>query len=153
MNNAQPLVLNYLKGSLALAHNGNLVNANTGAIYLYGSPDKSAGVESYSYASLKTANKYSDMTTQNIWIEGDSTEAVYEFRKVTIEKKWDDNDDRDKYRPDEVSFNVFLDGVELSGSPYTVHADDGWTNSFVILYSESNTNEFSLEEIRPAEQP
>lgn len=26
-NNAQPLVLNYLKGTLALAHNGNLVNA------------------------------------------------------------------------------------------------------------------------------
>ena len=25
--NAQPLVLNYVKGTLALAHNGNLVNA------------------------------------------------------------------------------------------------------------------------------
>ncbi|MEE8885563.1 MAG: amidophosphoribosyltransferase [Eubacteriales bacterium] len=41
VNNAQPLVLNYLKGSLALAHNGNLVNAlelreemeNEGAIF------------------------------------------------------------------------------------------------------------------------
>ena len=41
VENAQPLVLNYLKGSLALAHNGNLVNAmelreqmeNTGAIF------------------------------------------------------------------------------------------------------------------------
>ncbi|MEE8835465.1 MAG: amidophosphoribosyltransferase [Eubacteriales bacterium] len=41
INNAQPLVLNYLKGSLALAHNGNLVNAlqlreemeNAGAIF------------------------------------------------------------------------------------------------------------------------
>ena len=39
--NAQPLVLNYLKGTLALAHNGNLINANelrdelsrTGAIF------------------------------------------------------------------------------------------------------------------------
>lgn len=27
--NAQPLVLNYIKGTLAVAHNGNLVNANT----------------------------------------------------------------------------------------------------------------------------
>ena len=26
--NAQPLVLNYIKGTLALAHNGNLINAN-----------------------------------------------------------------------------------------------------------------------------
>lgn len=26
LNNAQPLVLNYIKGTLALAHNGNLVN-------------------------------------------------------------------------------------------------------------------------------
>lgn len=25
--NAQPLVLNYIKGTLALAHNGNLINA------------------------------------------------------------------------------------------------------------------------------
>lgn len=41
VNNAHPLVLNYIKGSLALAHNGNLVNAyelreqmeNTGAIF------------------------------------------------------------------------------------------------------------------------
>ena len=41
VNNAQPLVLNYIKGSLALAHNGNLVNAyelrekmeNTGVIF------------------------------------------------------------------------------------------------------------------------
>ena len=41
VENAQPLVLNYLKGSLALSHNGNLVNAmelreqmeNTGAIF------------------------------------------------------------------------------------------------------------------------
>ena len=41
VNNAQPLVLNYIKGSLALAHNGNLVNAlelreemeNSGAIF------------------------------------------------------------------------------------------------------------------------
>ena len=41
VNNAQPLVLNYIKGSLALAHNGNLVNAyelreqmeNAGAIF------------------------------------------------------------------------------------------------------------------------
>lgn len=39
--NAQPLVLNYAKGTLALAHNGNLINANdlrrelsmTGAIF------------------------------------------------------------------------------------------------------------------------
>ena len=39
--NAQPLVLNYIKGTLALAHNGNLINANelrhdlerTGAIF------------------------------------------------------------------------------------------------------------------------
>ena len=27
INNAQPLVLNYVKGTLALAHNGNLINA------------------------------------------------------------------------------------------------------------------------------
>ena len=41
MENAQPLVLNYVKGTLALAHNGNLINANelrhdleyTGAIF------------------------------------------------------------------------------------------------------------------------
>ncbi len=41
LNNAQPLVLNYIKGTLALAHNGNLVNteqlreelAMTGAIF------------------------------------------------------------------------------------------------------------------------
>ncbi len=41
LNNAQPLVLNYIKGTLALAHNGNLVNtgelreelAQTGAIF------------------------------------------------------------------------------------------------------------------------
>ena len=41
INNAQPLVLNYIKGTLALAHNGNLVNteelkcelARTGAIF------------------------------------------------------------------------------------------------------------------------
>ena len=39
--NAQPLVLNYVKGTLGLAHNGNLINANdlrkeleyTGAIF------------------------------------------------------------------------------------------------------------------------
>lgn len=41
LNNAQPLVLNYIKGTLALAHNGNLLNtkelrkdlARTGAIF------------------------------------------------------------------------------------------------------------------------
>ena len=41
LSNAQPLVLNYIKGTLALAHNGNLINANelrdelarTGAIF------------------------------------------------------------------------------------------------------------------------
>ncbi|MCM1272927.1 MAG: amidophosphoribosyltransferase [Clostridium sp.] len=41
LNNAQPLVLNYIKGTLALAHNGNLINteqlreelAMTGAIF------------------------------------------------------------------------------------------------------------------------
>ena len=41
VNNAQPLVLNYIKGTLALAHNGNLVNTEelrrelvrTGAIF------------------------------------------------------------------------------------------------------------------------
>lgn len=41
INNAQPLVLNYIKGTLALAHNGNLVNTQdlrddlekTGAIF------------------------------------------------------------------------------------------------------------------------
>lgn len=41
LNNAQPLVLNYIKGTLALAHNGNLINtgelrqelARTGAIF------------------------------------------------------------------------------------------------------------------------
>ena len=41
LSNAQPLVLNYAKGTLALAHNGNLINANalrrelsqTGAIF------------------------------------------------------------------------------------------------------------------------
>ncbi|MBR1628599.1 MAG: class II glutamine amidotransferase, partial [Lachnospiraceae bacterium] len=41
VSNAQPLVLNYIKGALSLAHNGNLINANelrrelsrTGAIF------------------------------------------------------------------------------------------------------------------------
>ena len=41
MENAQPLVINYVKGTLAIAHNGNLVNAvelreelsKTGAIF------------------------------------------------------------------------------------------------------------------------
>ena len=41
LSNAQPLVLSYIKGTLALAHNGNLVNADalrdrlakTGAIF------------------------------------------------------------------------------------------------------------------------
>lgn len=41
LNNAQPLVMNYIKGTLALAHNGNLINteelrqelARTGAIF------------------------------------------------------------------------------------------------------------------------
>ena len=41
LNNAQPLVLHYIKGTLALAHNGNLVNtkelreelAKSGAIF------------------------------------------------------------------------------------------------------------------------
>ena len=28
MENAQPLVINYVKGTLAIAHNGNLVNAS-----------------------------------------------------------------------------------------------------------------------------
>ncbi len=27
VENAQPLVINYVKGTLAIAHNGNLVNA------------------------------------------------------------------------------------------------------------------------------
>ena len=36
--NAQPLVLNYVKGTLALAHNGNLINAISCAMALKSSP-------------------------------------------------------------------------------------------------------------------
>src|SRR5699024_3217401 len=54
VENAQPLVINYVKGTLAIAHNGNLVNAielrkeleYTGAIFQTRSEERREGKES-----------------------------------------------------------------------------------------------------------
>ena len=72
-------------------YGGNLVaSSNKNNILLYGEPNQINGIDTYSYSAMKTANRYSDMTTMNVWFYGDIAEEEFGFDKIKIEKEWND---------------------------------------------------------------
>ena len=66
-----------------------------------------------------------------MWAEGAATEveALYDFSttEVVVKKVWQDDSNRDSFRPESISFNLFCGAAECGDNPYTITEDDGWT--------------------------
>lgn len=113
-------------------YNGNLVDANdTSKIYFYGDLNKSTGVDSYSVPILRSDYRYSDLVSLNMWTEGaaNEVERLYDFSttSIVVKKTWQDDENRDSFRPESISFNLFCGAAECGDNPYTIAEDDGWT--------------------------
>ena len=70
-----------------------------------------------------------------------------ETTAVSVEKVWDDADDQDGMRPDEVTVRLLADGQD-TGKTLTLNADNDWAGSFSDLdaYKEGAAIAYTVEE-------
>ena len=70
---------------------------------------------------------------------------IPETKEITIEKKWEDNNDQDGLRPDSVSINI-KNGEEIVRN--VTLTDENWTKQVTDLpvYSNGNKIEYTIEE-------
>ena len=82
-------------------------------------------------------------------IEGDTLTVANppEKTKVPVEKKWDDNDNQDRVRPDSVTVSLFADG-EATEKTLVLDADNGWKGEFDELdaYKNGKKIDYTVEE-------
>ena len=129
-------------------YGGNLVaSSNKNNILLYGEPNQINGIDTYSYSAMKTANRYSDMTTMNVWFYGDIAEEEFSFDKIKIEKEWNDENNRDHLRPESVFVNLYSNGEAVAGNPYEITSSNDWTITFKVLKKINEEKLYSIEEI------
>ena len=62
---------------------------------------------------------------------------VPEVISIPVIKVWEDNDDYDKVRPDNITVHLFANGVEV-GEPISLTADDDWKYTFENLSKYEN---------------
>lgn len=102
----------------------------------------------HTFSDLPTVNDVTDeeainYTVEEVEIEGyessiagsaalgfviTNTEDTPEVIDISGTKTWDDADNQDGVRPDEITVNLFADGVEIDSQ--TVTADDNWSYTF-----------------------
>lgn len=137
--------------------NGWIVNADDNAIqYLKGALDQSAGIDSSNGAS-NTKYFYSDRKAFDFWVfDGDeqtieiNVTVLPETKSVKVAKLWDDDNDRELYRPDRIQFNLFCGSTECGNNPYTITENDGWTITVpdIPIYDENGQKyTYSVTEI------
>ena len=59
--------------------------------------------------------------------------------EITVEKVWDDEDDKDGIRPDSITVTLYANGDEYATAKIT--AEDGWKTTFTGLYVYENGEE------------
>ncbi len=77
-----------------------------------------------------------------------TVETVPKPVSFTVTKSWDDADDQDGIRPDEVTIKLFADG-EDTGKTVTLSADNEWTDYFTELdkYKAGKEISYTVEEV------
>ncbi len=94
--------------------------------------------------------------TYAIKVEGDAEEGFTvtnthtpEETTVTVTKKWDDEDDKEGFRPESVSIQL-LAGGEAYGDPVTLDESGEWTYTWEKLpkYADAKAIEYDVEEVK-----
>lgn len=86
------------------------------------------------------------------FVRKDYTKIGLMEHNIPVKKVWDDDDDRDGYRPESVTFHLYADG-EDTGLSKTCSADDGWECSFDhVPYTDPEGNKiiYTVREDVPA---
>ena len=100
-------------------------------------------------ANYTIAETYVDGYTMNYQYSDNSIVVtnthIPETKEITIEKKWEDNNDQDGLRPDSVSINI-KNGEEIVRN--VTLTDENWTKQVTDLpvYSNGNKIEYTIEE-------
>ena len=71
-----------------------------------------------------------DAKAFDMWVfQQDDIEYIYIGSKVdiTVRKIWDDDNNRDSFRPDSIQFNLFCGAAECGDNPYTITEDTNWS--------------------------
>jgi predicted metal-binding protein len=68
---------------------------------------------------------------------------------VTVSKSWDDEDDQDAIRPDNVFVELYANGKAVEHQTLTLNADNQWTASFTNLpeYDGGRTITYTVKEV------
>lgn len=84
---------------------------------------------------VKSGDKTYNLPDQNLGL-------IIPTRSISITKNWDDNNDQDGKRPNEIKVNLYADGKLVEGKTLTIAPDSegNWTGSFKYLpkYDEDN---------------
>lgn len=90
--------------------------------------------DGYEYEDLWLVDEMDASTRDNdpsIWL-GLVNEHTSETTSVTVNKLWDDDNDRDHARPDSVTVNLLADGVKIKEAE--LNEENGWSYTFADLY-------------------
>jgi hypothetical protein len=73
--------------------------------------------------------------TKSISADGMTITNTYTQQKtsVSVTKAWNDNDNNDGIRPDNVKVQLYADGTAVSGKTLTLSADNSWKGTFTDL--------------------
>ena len=85
-------------------------------------------------------------------ISGDTVQAVFtndlSLISIPVTKSWQDNNDQDGIRPDEITVMLFADGVD-TGKTLTLNEDNNWSSTFTDLneYKSGQRIVYTVEEV------
>ena len=138
-------------------NNGWIVNANDPSLRYTTSPLKALdGVDSSSGAS-KAINYWSDYKVLDFWAYDNSAPLLYtivdvidEKINIRVNKLWEDENDRDGVRPENITVKLTQNNVDYDTASITGLSGNTWTYTFQNL-PKYDTNgelfEYSVEEV------
>jgi hypothetical protein len=115
-----------------------------------------ADINSYSYAglyslddtqavqgALPTGLRQGSLT---LYFRDNNTHTAFTY--LTVDIIWDDKNNTDKLRPQEVLVELLLDGKPVQGvAPLIISAQGGWTNTFYMLPVPATGSSYSVREL------
>ena len=117
-------------------------------------------MEQCSYHTLESGKEYTELhgteltDLTNLFADSVTVKVANEPERVdlAVQKVWNDADDQDGMRPDEITIRLLANGEEVAGKTLTLNADNGWSGSFTGLdvYSEGVAIDYTVEEVSVA---
>ncbi|MBE6507772.1 MAG: Cna B-type domain-containing protein, partial [Methanobrevibacter sp.] len=130
--------------SAVLSGAGNVWSASFNDLPVY----SDGKVIVYSIEEMSVDNYNSSVTNDSLANYTITNSRIVEYTSVNVTKVWDDEDDHDGFRPDNVTFVLLADGIPVDSAVLS-GAGNVWSASFndLPVYSDGKVIVYSIEEM------